>query len=50
MNLEYLLPIIFAGILIFALLIYIILDGYDLGIAMLFLLADHNQKNPFGDQ
>lgn len=45
MNLEYLLPIIFAGILIFALLVYIILDGYDLGIGMLFLLADDNEKD-----
>ena len=39
------LPLFFLGIMGLALLIYIILDGYDLGIGMLLSLADEDEKD-----
>ena len=39
------LPLLFVSIMGLALLIYIILDGYDLGIGMLLPLADDNEKD-----
>ncbi len=45
MNIEQILPLIFAGIMGFALLVYIILDGYDLGIGMLLPLANEQEKD-----
>lgn len=45
MNIDQLLPIIFAGIMGFALLVYIILDGYDLGIGMLLPFANETEKD-----
>lgn len=38
MDLTYWLPIIWAVILVAAISIYVILDGFDLGIGMLFAL------------
>lgn len=42
---EYWLPIIYMGIMGLALLIYVILDGYDLGVGMLVPLADETEKD-----
>jgi cytochrome d ubiquinol oxidase subunit II len=42
---EYWLPIIYMGIMGLALLIYVILDGYDLGVGMLVPLADEAEKD-----
>lgn len=39
------LPLFFAAVMGFALLMYTILDGYDLGIGMLLPLADDNDKD-----
>lgn len=39
------LPVIFAGLLGVAILAYVILDGYDLGIGMLFALAGDAEKD-----
>ena len=39
------LPLLFVSIMGLALLIYIILDGYDLGIGILLPLADDNEKD-----
>ena len=39
------LPLLFVSIMGFALLIYIILDGYDLGIGILLPLAEDNEKD-----
>jgi cytochrome d ubiquinol oxidase subunit II len=38
------LPLVFMGIMGFALLFYVLLDGYDLGIGMLFPFADADEK------
>jgi cytochrome d ubiquinol oxidase subunit II len=38
------LPLIFMGIMGFALLFYVLLDGYDLGIGMLFPFAEPDEK------
>jgi len=35
---------VFVSVMGFALLVYVILDGYDLGIGMLLPLADEQQK------
>jgi cytochrome d ubiquinol oxidase subunit II len=40
-----LLPLIFAGLMGLAILIYVILDGFDLGIGILFALADDREKD-----
>jgi len=42
---ELWLPLFFAGVMGLALLIYVILDGYDLGIGMLLPLADEEEKD-----
>ncbi|RNL66326.1 cytochrome d ubiquinol oxidase subunit II [Zhongshania marina] len=42
---EYWLPIIYMGIMGLALLIYVILDGYDLGVGMLVPLAGEAEKD-----
>ncbi len=42
---EYWLPVIYFGIMGLALLIYVILDGYDLGVGMLLPLADEREKD-----
>lgn len=42
---EHWLPLFFVGVMGFALLVYIILDGYDLGIGMLLPLASENEKD-----
>lgn len=42
---EYWLPIIYMAAMGLALLIYVILDGYDLGVGMLLPLADEPQKD-----
>jgi cytochrome d ubiquinol oxidase subunit II len=39
------LPLIFMGVMGFALLLYVILDGYDLGIGLLLPFADSDQKD-----
>ncbi len=39
------LPLFFAGVMGFALFMYIILDGYDLGIGMLIPFANHEEKD-----
>ncbi|MEX0740993.1 MAG: cytochrome d ubiquinol oxidase subunit II [Pseudohongiella sp.] len=45
MALEIWLPLFFAGAMGLALLIYVVLDGYDLGIGMLLPLADEDEKD-----
>lgn len=42
---EFWLPIIFVSVMGFALLVYVILDGYDLGIGMLLPLATDEEKD-----
>ena len=47
MNLDWptLLPLIFAGLMGLAILIYVILDGFDLGIGILFAAADDGEQD-----
>tara|TARA_B100000676_G_C18033223_1_gene820105 strand:+ start:773 stop:1771 length:999 start_codon:yes stop_codon:yes gene_type:complete len=45
MDLGYWLPLFFAGAMGLALLIYVILDGYDLGIGMLLPFASDDEKD-----
>ena len=47
MNLDWatLMPLIFAGLMGLAILIYVILDGFDLGIGILFAVADDEEKD-----
>jgi cytochrome d ubiquinol oxidase subunit II len=45
MSLDYWLPVFFVSVMGFALLVYVILDGYDLGIGMLLPLANERQKD-----
>ncbi|MDW6025170.1 cytochrome d ubiquinol oxidase subunit II [Mesorhizobium sp. BAC0120] len=40
-----LLPLIFAGLMGLAILIYVVLDGFDLGIGILFAAADDHEKD-----
>jgi cytochrome bd ubiquinol oxidase subunit II len=40
-----LLPLIFAGLMGLAILIYVVLDGFDLGIGILFAIADDHEKD-----
>ncbi len=40
-----LLPLIFAGLMGVAILVYVVLDGFDLGIGILFALADDGEKD-----
>lgn len=42
---EYFLPIVFIGLMGFALLVYIILDGYDLGIGILLPFMEGDEKD-----
>lgn len=42
---DLVLPVVFMGIMGLAMLIYVILDGYDLGIGMLLPLGDDEQKD-----
>lgn len=42
---EYWLPIIYMGAMGLALLVYVILDGYDLGVGMLLPLANEEEKD-----
>lgn len=39
------LPFIFAALMGFAILIYVVLDGYDLGVGILFAVADDTEKD-----
>ncbi len=39
------LPIVFAGLMGLSILIYVVLDGYDLGVGMLFALAEADEKD-----
>lgn len=45
MEMEYWLPIIYMAVMGLALLIYVILDGYDLGVGMLLPLANEPEKD-----
>ncbi|MDF1782402.1 MAG: cytochrome d ubiquinol oxidase subunit II [Alcanivoracaceae bacterium] len=45
MDLSYWLPLFFAGAMGFSLLIYVMLDGYDLGIGMLLPFAEDDEKD-----
>lgn len=47
MNLDWptLLPLIFAGLMGLSILIYVILDGFDLGVGILFAAADDEEKD-----
>ncbi len=42
---EYWLPVVYMMIMGFALLVYVILDGYDLGVGMLLPLAEADEKD-----
>ncbi len=42
---EQSLPLIFLGVMAFALLVYVILDGYDLGVGLLLPLASDDEKD-----
>ena len=44
MDLGYWLPLFFAGAMGLALLIYVVLDGYDLGIGLLLPFANEEEK------
>ncbi|QBC44774.1 cytochrome d ubiquinol oxidase subunit II [Iodobacter fluviatilis] len=44
MNLTYWLPVIFAGLLTLSMLIYVVLDGYDLGIGLLLPRVERAEK------
>jgi cytochrome d ubiquinol oxidase subunit II len=39
------LPFVFAGLMGLSILIYVVLDGYDLGVGVLFALADGDEKD-----
>ncbi len=39
------LPFVFAGLMGFSILVYVILDGYDLGVGLLFAVADEAEQN-----
>ncbi len=45
MTFDSLLPLIFMGIMGFALMVYVILDGYDLGVGILLPLATDEEKD-----
>jgi cytochrome d ubiquinol oxidase subunit II len=45
MDWDYLLPLVFMGLMGLAILIYVVLDGYDLGVGILMLDADDAQKD-----
>jgi cytochrome d ubiquinol oxidase subunit II len=43
---EFWLPVIFVGVMGLALLLYVILDGYDLGVGLLLPFAAEHEKDP----
>ncbi len=45
MDLDFWLPVIFAGLMAMAMLIYVVLDGYDLGVGLLLNGADDDEKD-----
>jgi cytochrome bd ubiquinol oxidase subunit II len=45
MNLDYALPLVFMAVMGLALLTYVILDGYDLGVGLLMPLATDEEKD-----
>ena len=45
MDMDYLLPLIFMGLMGLAVLIYVVLDGYDLGVGILLVGADEAEKD-----
>lgn len=45
MDMVFVLPIIYMAAMGFALLVYVILDGYDLGVGMLLPLAEEKEKD-----
>lgn len=49
MTFDALLPVIFVGLMAVAMLAYVILDGYDLGVGALLGLADDDQKDTMID-
>jgi cytochrome d ubiquinol oxidase subunit II len=42
---EFWLPIVFAGVMGLSLLMYVVLDGYDLGVGLLLPFADEDEKD-----
>lgn len=42
---DHWLPVVFVGLMGFAILVYVILDGYDLGIGMLMVFAGEREKD-----
>ena len=42
---DYWLPVVFAGLMALAMLIYVVLDGYDLGVGVLLNGGDDNEKD-----
>ena len=42
---EYWLPVVFAGLMALAMLIYVVLDGYDLGVGVLLTSANDREKD-----
>ncbi len=45
MSAEWYLPLIFSGLMALAMLLYVVLDGYDLGVGMLMIYADDKEKD-----
>lgn len=45
MNMEIVLPVIFAGLMVVALFAYVVLDGYDLGVGMLLPLGSDAERD-----
>ncbi|MPQ72058.1 cytochrome d ubiquinol oxidase subunit II, partial [Pseudomonas sp. MWU12-2323] len=45
MNEAYFLPAIFAGLMALSMLVYVVLDGFDLGVGILLPLADDEEKD-----
>lgn len=45
MDMDFIIPVVFIGIMGFALLVYVILDGYDLGVGMLLPVGDEHEKD-----
>ena len=42
---DFWLPVVFAGLMALAMLIYVVLDGYDLGVGVLLAGADDTEKD-----
>src|SRR5574343_1327364 len=45
MNAELWLPVIFAGLMALSMLIYVVLDGYDLGVGVLLPLRNDDERD-----